>query len=258
MHIGGFTDNYVAEDYATWLNLMRNNWRSLTVPVESYERAPANLSEYAKRQGRYACQTFQLVSMSLLGVSLAARLRLLKGLHYYSLPVVSLLAAIFLISVNTHALLLRADSVNDLTVVDCIPVVMLWINFMLASFLCPLLRARAEGVLMAHSLAAVVFEGALVVTTAWPITCRLISYWAGKSLRFAATGIEEQLSFRSILRLSGPGLSVYFAALLSILSRPALSGLNLIWAIPAVLSPIIVYRSEKVIYERRREAGTAV
>lgn len=64
MSIGGFVEDYLAEDFATSAEVVRGGKRQCkTVPVVSYERLPQNLSEFSKRQARWAFQTFQLLTL---------------------------------------------------------------------------------------------------------------------------------------------------------------------------------------------------
>lgn len=52
---GGFTESYVAEDYATTLKLVSEGLGSCKiVPVEVFERAPSNVHEFLARQSRWA------------------------------------------------------------------------------------------------------------------------------------------------------------------------------------------------------------
>jgi cellulose synthase/poly-beta-1,6-N-acetylglucosamine synthase-like glycosyltransferase len=243
--IGGFTEKYIAEDYATWIKLIQNKWRSITVPVESYERAPMNLVEYTKRRARHACQTFELASMSLRGISWTARLRLLKALHFYSLPIIGLLSAIFLIYINA-GVCLSGINLESTTAPGYSTIVIFWSIITVLMLVCPAVRSRAEGIPISSFIRSIFFEGAVFTLASWTVASKLIRYWAGRPLQFNVTGIESKPSFISILKMSTPGLLIYFIALISILINPYFSGLNLVWAIPAVISPIIVYESQKV------------
>lgn len=255
--IGGFSEKYIAEDYATWIELVRNRWRSLTVPVESYERVPTNLSEYAKRRARHACQTFQLASISLRGISWTARLRLLRALHLYSLPIVSLISAILLIFVNFNIAVSHAHFDNQ-SLAEFSTAAIFWSIIIALTFVCPGVRAKTEAVPILDFMRSTVFEGALFAATSWTIASRLVHYWAGRQLQFDVTGVGAQPSFLAVLKMSGPGVLIYLVALISILLNPYLSGLNLVWAIPAVLSPIIIYRFQRVPHDKKYKPETAL
>src|ERR1700676_153077 len=80
--LGGFAESYLAEDYATTIVLLqRTPWKCKTAEVKSYERAPANVAEYARRQSRWAYQTFQLCSLSTARLPWVIRLALLRALQ---------------------------------------------------------------------------------------------------------------------------------------------------------------------------------
>jgi len=54
----------------------------------------------------------------------------------------------------------------------------------------------------------------------------------------------------------GLGMPFYSMVLMSVFLNPALSGLNLIWIVPAVLAPVIVFRYQEAAYERSSETGS--
>ena len=260
--VGGFTENYVAEDYATSIRLLNQNWRCITVPVDSYERAPANLQEYAKRRMRHACQTFQLTSLGLHGLSWPARLRLVKSLFFYGQSAVYLAGAIFLSYLNFnymahHAGMTATESVKDFS--GYFAFLALWCSILLLQIGCMLVRARAQHVEMNKCFKAMLFEAALFQLTAWPTTRRLLQYWLrdGRRLEFDVTATQAAPTFSGILKMAGPALLIYVSALISVLMNPVLSGLNLTWILPAVFSPIVIYWHQEPRHGRRNETKLA-
>jgi hypothetical protein len=58
--VGGFDEEFVAEDVAITLRLMRAGWLSKLVNLRSYDAEPGDIFSFAKRQIRWAKQTIQI------------------------------------------------------------------------------------------------------------------------------------------------------------------------------------------------------
>ncbi len=255
---GGFSEDYVAEDYATCVKLLNRSWRCVAVPVDSYERVPANIAEYSKRRIRHACQTFQLGSLNVQGLTWAARLRLIKAVYYYTQPVVSMIAAILLIYLNASHIAVNLKMPGNHGVAnfgDYLWFTGFWVLIWLLPIIILLVRAKALHLPAGECLETLLFEAAVFSVTAWSVVCGQVRYWVRgrRHLEFEITGTEPRPSFGRVLKMAGPGLVIYLASLVSVLLNPILSGLNLLWLAPAVLSPLIVYRYQEARHDRRSE-----
>lgn len=259
--VGGFTEEYVAEDYATCIRLLNQNWRSITLPIDSYERTPANIKEYARRRMRHTCQTFQLTSLGIRGLSWPARLRLVKGLIFYCQPMLYLLGAILLTYLNFDHLLHHPGTPANASL-KYPPAYFLffalWCLILTLQTGGLLVRARAEHVAANRCVKAMLFETALFNATAWLIVRRVVKYLFQDRghLEFEVTGAQDPPTFGGILKMASPVLLIYLMALVSVLMNPALSGLNLSWILPGIISPLIVYWQQER-YVRQSQAELA-
>jgi cellulose synthase/poly-beta-1,6-N-acetylglucosamine synthase-like glycosyltransferase len=87
--IGGFKENYLAEDTATSLELLRTKYYCMTVPLSSYERLPENFQEFVGRQSRWTVQTFQLMSLETSNLSWYTRFSVMMAFYFHFMPVVA-------------------------------------------------------------------------------------------------------------------------------------------------------------------------
>jgi membrane glycosyltransferase len=84
MSVGGFDERFIAEDFATTMNLIKYGYQCKLVNILSYDAEPETASNYRKRYIRWAKQTIQLMSnFSAENIPFNTRLHLLIGLYTY-------------------------------------------------------------------------------------------------------------------------------------------------------------------------------
>jgi hypothetical protein len=248
--IGGFNEDYLAEDYATTVELLRSGWLCMTLPIVSYERLPANLNEYAKRSARYAFQTFQLLSLKVEGIPWASRFRLVKDLHSYCLPIVALIGILLLVVFTAQYLAFASDFylAPDRTWLSTdTALVCFWTFFIFFPVLLRTVLAGAEKISPGLCLRTTVFHSALFTCILWPTIRRLATFITGRRAGFNVTATEPLPSLREIFRLGGPGFILSWIALLTVVLNPTPAVMNLIWIVPAILSPVIIYHYQKKV-----------
>lgn len=62
-YIGGFSEKFTSEDYATSINLLNKNYNVKMVDVESFETTPETIKGYIKRNLRWSRQNIHLMRM---------------------------------------------------------------------------------------------------------------------------------------------------------------------------------------------------
>lgn len=247
LEIGGFNEDYLAEDYATTIELLRKGWMCMTVPIISYERSPANLNEYAKRSARYAYQTFQLMSLKVNGVPWASRLRLVKDLHSYCLPVLAVTGILFLIilALQYFAFTDECYSLEFNWLAMDTAAAVFWLSFIFLPVLLRGVLALREKISLSAYLRTTIFHSALFTCTLWPTIRRLATFFTGTRSGFDVTATEAPPSLRGIWRLGAPGFVLSWIAFLVVLVDPIASIMNLIWIGPAIFSPLIIHHYQK-------------
>lgn len=241
--LGGFEENYLAEDYATSIELLRKNYRCMTVPVTSYERLPENLQEFVKRQSRWTVQTFQLMSLKISDLSWMLKLNILMTLHYYLMPMVALFGITLFVFLNIEYRLFNPLLLTDFTSVEMAikdKTLIFWITYLLLMIFFRGILAWSERISLRKYWNNTLFQSALFAASLWPILQRLFAFWDKNRLRFNVTGWEPCPSLKKIILLNIPGFILIWIASLSILFNPIWSGLNLFWAVPASISPFLI------------------
>jgi cellulose synthase/poly-beta-1,6-N-acetylglucosamine synthase-like glycosyltransferase len=246
LEVGGFQENYLAEDHATSLEIIRKGWLCMTLPVTAYERLPANFTEHAKRSARYAFQTFQALSINVDGLPWSTRLKLLKDLQSYSMPVVAVIGMILLVIFNFQNGIALHRFASEAPRLSIRPEFLwFWGIFILLPLLLRTILVWAEKISITAYLKTLLFDSALYMATIWPIIRRLSTFVTSNRLGFNVTATEPAPSLQHIVKMGAPVFFLSWTAFLSILLNPLVSGLNLIWILPAVFAPLILYHYQK-------------
>lgn len=245
--IGGFAERYLAEDFATTIALLQQtSWKCKTVGIRSYERAPANLAEFARRQARWAYQTFQLHSLTTGSLSWEIKLSLLRALYHYSLPVALYVGMLWLIGVNASSWPSFMSSAVPLQRAGSLvghPALGLWLSWLLLPALLRWVLLVREGVRARDFLRCTLFQAGLFFASAWPVIRRLAGFRQPRRRQFEVTGRSPAPRFLEVLTMCGPGIPLAWITLLSFVPVPYFLALNLAWLAPACLSPILVWKA---------------
>lgn len=249
MNVGGFKEKYIGEDYTTSIEILKGRkWLCKTVPLTSYERLPANLSEHAKRQARWAFQNFQLMDLNISGLPWSVRLKIFMELHQYMLPVVGSIGMILLVYSAVQNYLFFSPFAISPKVFETLlrsKFFWFWVAYLLFPTLLRLILILREGASTRQYFKSALFHSAISVATMWPVIRRLVTLWTGDRLGFNVTGRTPFPSFRQIIRIGWPGFMLVWIALLAVVLNPAFGWLNLVWILPASLSPLLIHSYQK-------------
>jgi hypothetical protein len=252
--IGGFKEEYLAEDYATSIEVLRIKSLCMTVPVISFERLPENLLEFVGRQSRWTIQTFQLSNLKVSQLSWYTRLSILMALHYYFMPVAVFFGMVLLAFLNVENwILTRYFLPFDFVSVSMLikdKILIFWLTYLLFPIFLRGIIAWKIGVSIPRYLKSTLFHSAIFSATIWPILRRLIVFWDNDRFYFNITVKTPYPSIQQIISLNKPVFLLILIALLSVILNPLWNILNLFWIIPGFLSPFLIY------YIQRKNHGT--
>ena len=252
--IGGFSENYIGEDYATTIEILRRTpCGCKTASVKSYERIPENIVEYARRQSRWAFQTFQLCSLNTGGLPWEVNLALLRALYYYAMPVVAYIDMLWLVGSNLRYWY-RPDQYIAGTRGDLAshPAFVFWMSWLIVPVLLRWVLLRREAVPLLGFVRSTFFQAALFFATTWPVILRLAEFRRRARHRFDVTGRSPVPHFLDMLKLVSPGIMLAWITLFSFIPVPRYALLNLVWLVPACLSPFLIYKPGGEGSERQR------
>jgi hypothetical protein len=240
--IGGFAEEYLAEDQATSAEVVRRGWRCVVAPVASWERVPANLAEYVRRETRWAYQTFQLSRLRTRGLPFACTLRLLMSLHGHARPLGLLAAFAWMVAAGLAAWAEPAASAPTSAASGALG---RWLGLALAPLAVQGLAGLALGVSLASQGRALLMHQALAVACAGSILRRLVTAAVrGDRQGFDRTGRAPRPDLLATLRLAGIGTALAWAALLAALPlcQYGLPAVHLLWLTPAAAAPLLLHR----------------
>jgi Glycosyl transferase family group 2 len=246
--IGGFAAEYLAEDYATAVRVWATgHWGCAGVPVVSYERAPANVTEYTRREARWAFQAFQLMSLDIAGTPVLVRLKLLMTLMHYARYVLAAGALALLGGVWSSGLAVRGlgggghsrgpESVSALGLYAAAIVLLPALAWLLVAARIREPLARFVGGMWLH---ASLFSAAL-----WPVIRRLAAVGSPRRGMFDVTGSAATPGLSRLLHAGAPAYVTIWAVTLLHLGAPFAGSVNLLWLVPAALAPLLLHYMQR-------------
>jgi cellulose synthase/poly-beta-1,6-N-acetylglucosamine synthase-like glycosyltransferase len=97
IEVGGFDENFIAEDIATTLRLVRVGYTSRLVNLVAYEAEPEHIFSYVRRIVRWAKQTIQIHRANWQGIPLSIKFRMFRltwmYISFFLYPLWAILAA---------------------------------------------------------------------------------------------------------------------------------------------------------------------
>lgn len=100
LEVGGFAEDFTAEDYATAVRLRgTGRWRCTCLPIFTYERCPPSVKTWVRRERRWTTQTLQLLKIEMGASSPDVYFRLIRALCHYLKPALSILWVVMLTAV---------------------------------------------------------------------------------------------------------------------------------------------------------------
>ena len=242
--MGGFPEEYVAEDFALQLCLDRDGYSCRMVDALSYEAYPCDQRRLRQRAQRWAAQTLELLKFPVRGLSPNSIVALLRSCFYHLIWVYYFVGLL---------LIFGALAFCDVSIEG--PQVEILKSWLLRSvqhgvIVIPLLffmQIVMRG-LLAIRLGASVFSvikqwfwgGAEAFFLMAPIALRVVSFCVRPQVRFHATYSSTGERFL----LDKPWTYLWFGfwllAMVAIIRQPLVLAVNSFWLIPVVLSPVIL------------------
>lgn len=242
--VGGFAAGYLAEDYATTITMAARRWRCAAVPVVSYERLPTNVTEYSRREARWAFQTFQLTSLSVAGLPFVLRLKLLMGLvHYAKYPLGAAALMLLAWSWTSRALFAPLD-VAAVAAGSAVSIgrLSLFVSLvMLVPLLARLVLAVRAGVAVAAVTAGMVLHASLFAAALWPVVRRLLGARSPARRTFDVTGSSPAPTLTNMLAAGAPAYALIWTVTLLHIVDPGGGIPNLVWLVPSAIAPLFLH-----------------
>jgi len=247
-YIGGFDENFVAEDYATSITLIKKGFDCKLVDVISYEEVPQTIQSYTQRYIRWAKQTIELRKISKDGLCFATKLHLFMGFYTYTIWIIVFLGmtiAAWGYSTSSEDVIFMIDYIVSYGFFESEPVIsaiILFYVFDLIIFRLPLVSKLSIPIIKYWK--SVFLTISIHSYIMFLLTKSVLKTLLGEKVRFEVTkkGFEDsRLSFMQILKRMDFGLFLNLLLLIGIINNPLFLFFNYLWTIPLLLSPIVIY-----------------
>ncbi len=244
---GGFSENYVAEDFALQLSLAKSGYYCRVINVESYSAHPETLSKARRRIQRWASQTIQLLNFPSKGIPLQLILATIKSTFFYCVWPFYLLGLVSLLFSSIFIYQFYTISFKEGIIYGFYaffhPIGILLIGLFLfqlfiRGFISFKLKIKISSYLMncIYSMA----EGFFLII---PITWCILKYPISRKVIFNPTNKMP------IKKVANEGViwgflfcMIWLTVIISIFLAPNIFLLNSFWLVPAVLSPFLLWK----------------
>jgi len=246
--VGGFPEDYIAEDFALQLRLREKGYLCRIVNIVSYEAYPAILKYNRKRMQRWACQTIQLLKYQSKRIPLPLIIASIRNAHYYLVwPFYLLGLCLFFASSLLYGEFNLGKMFNNFVIgINFLfhPVAIFLIGiFLFQIIIRAYLALKLKIPLMSylkHCLYSMA-EGFYLIV---PVSFSIIHYLIFTKLEFNPTQSivlsKKDRAYNSLWLIIF--YILWFFTILTVIIMPINFILNSFWLIPALLSPILLWR----------------
>lgn len=249
--VDGFDENFVAEDYATGLNLISRGYECKIVDVSSYDMTPEMIKSYTKRYVRWAKQTVELLKLDTEKIPFNTKLHLFMAAYHYLIHIVFFLGILIVVwGYNSSFdnlfdfmnIMIGGKFVNTSLLLPLILVTFYILNF---TFL-RLPLALKLGISVKDYCKNLLLSMAVGYYVMFPLIKEQIKTISGNKTIFDVTDkSKSKISFFQMVKeYRFTNLFIIFI-LLGIVKNPLSLIFNFIWLIPLIVSPVIIYLIQK-------------
>jgi len=244
--VGGFDENFIAEDYATGLNLIKKGYGCKIVDIVSYDALPETILGYKKRYIRWAKQTLQLSKYNTNNISFYTKLHVLIGVYSYIIWIIYFVGTCLAIwgfssSLNDVSLLIgffyNKKGSNNLYILNII-ILFYLLNFIILRL--PL--ALKLKISLKDYYKSFILNISVHAYIMFPLMKEMLKTMLGGKIQFDVTEkFRYKLSFIQIMKEMGIGAVINIFLLIGLIRNPLFLVFNFIWLVPLLISPIVVY-----------------
>ena len=249
MEINGFDENFVAEDYATGLNLIKKGYECKIVDVVSYEAVPETVQNYSKRYIRWAKQTIELLKFDTKGIPFNTKLHLFMGAYSYLIWIVLLFGMFMVVfgynsSFNDFIILANFIISGQFINTPFLQPFMLIVFYILNFAFLRLPLAVKLGISIKDYFKSLLLYAAIGGYMMFPLIKEELKVIFGAKVQFDITlkkKYEHKLSLVKIINEMKYGFLFNMVLIIGLFKNPVFLVYNFVWLIPLVLSPIVIY-----------------
>ena len=246
--IGGFEEEFIAEDYATALTLLRRGYECRFVDTISYEAVPTSMHSYTRRAVRWARQTLQLFRADMTGVPFINRLHIFMNAYSFAiwlLYIPGMFLAVWgyqstIEDVFTLTHLVLSGKFIHTPLLKPVLVMLFFITYFLLARL-PL--AMRLGISVKNYFGTLILILAMGPYMMVPLSiAQLAMLFSSRKMEFDVTDkTTSKASFRGLIREMRWGILLVSMVVLGLIRNPAALLWNWPWLLPFVISPVVIH-----------------
>lgn len=245
-HVGGFDENFIAEDHAMSLKLIREGYQSKLVDIISYEMSPETLRSYSRRQARWARQDFELIRFNMERIPFITKLHLFITIYNFVIWFVYLIGIIIILfghnisvsDLNSFRASLNGGSMASKDIF----ILAIWISYILIFVINRLPLAIKLGIPAGAYFKNLALSVSVNYFSVFHIIIALIKAIIKCQNTFNVT--EKNRSKYSIIQEFKFSIIFIMIIFFGSYCNPLALMLNFIWLTPILLSPAIIYMAK--------------
>lgn len=247
---GGFDENYVAEDYATGLNLLKKGYDCKLVNVVSYEAMPETIQSYSRRYIRWAKQTLQLLKLDTGSIPFTTKMHLFIGSYMYTIWFiffVGILIATWGYSSSFKDIFVFINFIISSEFINTpfIPLILMIFYILNITFLRFPLAIKLK-IPMKDYCKSLILNLAIISYIMLPLLKAELKILTDAKIKFEVTDKNKcSSSFFQIIKEMKVSIFFNIIIIIGLIKNPVFLIFNFIWLIPLVTSPIIIYFFQK-------------
>jgi hypothetical protein len=244
MNIGGFDEDFTAEDLAIGIKLIKHGYFSALVDIESFEMIPENIKVYTKRQSKWARQNYQLIKYYLDDIPFITKLHIFMLAYNYIVVFISLIGILITIfycntPFNRNVELIYNSNLFDSSILPK----MLWIFYVFNYIILRYLLAKSCGISSKGYFLYFILMNSIFYFSSFYVAKELFRAIIKLEVNFEVT--DKKKTTFSMLRDFGMPNLFTILILIGILYNPISLILNFLWIFPIILSPIMILLTRK-------------
>ncbi|HLB71672.1 MAG TPA: glycosyltransferase family 2 protein [Candidatus Methanoperedens sp.] len=244
---GGFDENFVSEDFATCLNLIKKGYECKMVDVLSYEAIPETVQNYSKRYIRWAKQNLQLLKLDTREILFTTRLHLFMGIYMYTIWAIIFIGILIAVwgyssSINDIIILFKFIVSGEIINTPFLQPFLLIIFYILNITLLRLPLSLKLGISMKDYFKNLLLNIAISSYLMFPLLKAELGTITNAKITFEVTKKgEKPSSIFQIIKEMRMSILFNIIILIGLINNPVFFFFNFVWLIPFLASPLIIY-----------------
>ena len=245
--IGGFDENFVAEDYATGLKAIKRGYECKIVNVTSFDAVPETIQSYTKRYIRWAKQTLQLLQIDTTGIPFYTRLHLFMAVYTYAVWIIYFAGTFIAVWGFSSSLNEFSRFIAGVPQKQSLLLFFILFLYILNYLFLRLPLAMRLGVSLVEYYKSLFLNISIHGYIMYPLIKAELETIFGGKIQFDVTektthnNYEHKMTFVHIIKEMSVCILANILLLVGLTKNPIFLIFNFMWLAPLLMSPIVIY-----------------